>query len=88
MKTGERFEKTMTGNMAHNGNPVHIVTGNIMTDEEPMTASDALREFEEGIRQDQKKIEDAIHNFQKEFYAMIHFDRIVELMKKLTGATQ
>lgn len=86
MKTGERFEKTMTGNMAHNGKPVH--TGNIMTDEEPMTASDALREFEEGIKQDQKKIEDAIHNFQKEFYAMIHFDRIVECIKKLTGATK
>jgi len=86
VKAGERFEKTMTGNMAYNGKPIRTVTGNIMVDEEPITSSEALREFEEGLRQDQKKVDDAIHNFQKEFYALIHFDSIVEYMKKLAGA--
>ncbi len=82
----DKIVRYLSGNMYYKGEKVEFVTGNTMTDEEPKTASEVLKDLEDLRIEEQERINFAFSNLREEICKAIGLDRIVKYLNcKLGG---
>ena len=82
----DKTKRYLSANMAYKGKRVCLTTGNTMTDDEPKTASEVLKDLDALRTEEQERISSAFSAFQEEIYKTIGLDRIVKYLNcKLGG---
>ena len=82
----DKTKRYLSANMNYKGKRVYLTTGNTMTDDEPKTASEVLKDLEDLRIEEQERINFAFSNLREEIYKAIGLYRIVKYLNcKLGG---